>query len=123
MFNWKMHFKMNKVQLATRQQKQYTSAIHLLKQGSVAVKLHLSHVILRNQISYLHIQLPVITLLRNPTVAIVMLLAKCHKSGGFRNFLNIQSMLLSSSFTCFSSIVCVGVYVCVYLVNFISRDY
>lgn len=56
---------------------------------------------------------PVITLLRNPTVAIVILLAKCHSNGGLLSRLNIQSILLSSSLYCFSSIVCACVCVCV----------
>lgn len=41
-------------------------------------------------------QLPVMTLLKNPTVAIVMLLAKCHRIGGLRNFRNIHSIFFST---------------------------
>lgn len=58
---------------------------------------------------------PVITLLRNPTVAIVILLAKCHSNGGLLNRLNIQSILLSSSLARCSSIVCVFVWMRVHV--------
>lgn len=39
------------------------------------------------------IAIPVITLLRNPTVAIVRLLAKCQSADGFFSFAKTQSML------------------------------
>lgn len=46
-----------------------------------------------------------ITLLRNPTVATVILLAMCHKIGGLRSRRNIQSIFLSSVLVLFGSIL------------------